>query len=185
MSKNLDSKTLALFLDKAVNKLTGRWILIGGTLLPAVGIDIRSTVDIELIGLGKNERSMSLELMNLADNLDLNIEAINQAADFFLQKIKFDESDLVILQQSKNCKIFRPSASLYLRLKMARLTESDLQDAIEYFKFCRRSKDDIKIKDIKNALRKEQQKKPTEEKLIRLNMLEELVNDELSKLVNR
>ena len=77
---SLDSKLLKQFLTLATQQLRGRWLLVGGTLLPAVGIDTRSTVDIDLVGLGDKEKLQNLELMKIAEQLGLSVESINQAA---------------------------------------------------------------------------------------------------------
>src|SRR5438552_100562 len=126
--KSLNSKLLSDFLKLAGIKLKGRWLLVGGTLLPAVGLEIRSTVDIDLIGISDKEAAQSLELMALAESLGLPVETINQAAAFFLKKIGFQEADLLPLHKGKNATIFRPSIELYLRLKIPRLSASDLLD---------------------------------------------------------
>lgn len=47
--KSLDTKLLKEFLKRAGERLHGDWLLVGGTLLPAVGIDSRSTTDIDLV----------------------------------------------------------------------------------------------------------------------------------------
>ena len=44
----LNPKLLKKLLDAAVEKLDGEWILLGGTLLPALGIESRPTVDVDL-----------------------------------------------------------------------------------------------------------------------------------------
>ena len=53
MNTPLNSTLLTEFLKRAGERLYGEWLLVGGTLLPAVGIDVRATVDIDLLGLGK------------------------------------------------------------------------------------------------------------------------------------
>lgn len=173
--KVLDSKLLKRFLKQASSSLTGRWLLIGGTLLPAIGLDIRATIDIDLIGLGAKEKAQNLELMNLAEALGLSIESINQAAEFFLQKAGYTEADLIPLQTGKHCTIFRPSAALYLKLKVARLSESDLQDSIHYFQYCVKAGDDIDRASISSMLARELAKQASEERKRGLGILAALV----------
>ncbi len=134
--KQLNAHLLKKFLKTASLKLTGEWLLVGGTLLPAVGIDIRATLDIDIIGLGKKEKQQSLELMEIAESLGLSIESINQAADFFLNRLKYTKADLIPLIEGKRCTIYRPSCFLYIKLKSLRLTETDLSDCLSYFDFC-------------------------------------------------
>ena len=137
MSKTLNSKILAEFLKRAGERLEGEWLLVGGTLLPAVGIDVRSTVDIDFLGLGKNEGGHALELMEIAESLGLSVETVNQAASFFLKKAGYDRSDLIVLFKGSAATIFRPSLLLYFKLKLARFTETDQVDCEHYCKFCR------------------------------------------------
>ena len=59
----INAKTMEKFLDIAIKKLSGEWIVIGGTVLPLVGIDYRVTVDIDIINLKfetANNDSLSL-----------------------------------------------------------------------------------------------------------------------------
>ncbi|MCB0408475.1 MAG: hypothetical protein KDD34_09740 [Bdellovibrionales bacterium] len=139
----LNSKLLKKFLKRASEDLTGEWLLVGGTLLPALGIDARATVDIDLINLKSNDNNNLIQLMKLADNLKLPIESINQAAAYFLKDIKYSQSDLFILSKGKKAIIYRPSLALYWKLKIPRLTESDLLDCQHYFDFCK-SQSEIK-----------------------------------------
>ena len=91
--KALDSKLLRSFLKEATSKLKGEWILIGGTLLPAVGLDVRSTVDIDIVNLDPDS-DQALKLMELAEQLGLGVETINQAAAFYVHKLGFTKADI-------------------------------------------------------------------------------------------
>ncbi len=139
--KNLNPALLRKFLRVAGDKLKGKWLLVGGTLLPAVGIEIRSTVDIDLIGLGEREMTQNLELMELAESLGLAVESVNQAAAFFLKKTGYMLEDLLVLHKGKQATIFRPSLALYWKLKAGRLTESDFEDCRHYLRYCRGQND--------------------------------------------
>lgn len=151
----------------------------GGTLLPAVGIDIRATIDIDFVGLGSKEKSQNLEIMNLAQDLGLSIESINQSAEFFLKQVGHTDRDLIPLlegkQAGRRCTIFRPSALLYLKLKIARLSESDLQDAIHYFQYCVKTGDSIDRSAIKSILARELAKEASEERKRSLGILTSIV----------
>lgn len=115
----LNTQLLKKFLKLAGDSLKGDWLLVGGTLLPAVGLDIRSTVDIDLVGLGEREAAQSLELMELAEKLGLGVETINQAAAFFVHKAGYKKADLLTLYKGKSATIYRPSILLYWRLKLS------------------------------------------------------------------
>jgi hypothetical protein len=169
--KVLDAKLLAKFLQLASEKLKGRWLLVGGTLLPAVGIDVRSTVDIDLVGLGDTERLQNLELMELAEKLGLSIESINQAADYFVKNSKYHESDLIPLKRGKSAVIYRPSLQLYWQLKIARLTESDVADCLAYLGYCQGQGDKVSKKFLQEMIKREQRKESSLDKKTRLSNL--------------
>ncbi|PIU00240.1 MAG: hypothetical protein COT74_04710 [Bdellovibrionales bacterium CG10_big_fil_rev_8_21_14_0_10_45_34] len=150
--KTLDIKLMKKFLKLAGSELAGEWLLVGGTLLPAIGLLVRTTVDIDIVGLGPKERAQTLELMQIADKLGLSIESINQAAAFFLKNVKHQKSDLIPIVKGPKATVFRPSVWLYWSLKIKRLSESDLIDCKEYFQFCRNSGDEIEIKALKQLV---------------------------------
>jgi hypothetical protein len=171
---NLNSKTLQLFLKNAVRELKGEWVLLGGTLLPALGIDIRSTVDIDLVGLSKKEAAQNLELMRLASAMGLSIESINQAAAFFLKNVDYTARDLKVLKKSKSAVIYRPSFALYLKLKTARLSPTDLLDCEAYFHYCKRA-DKLDIHEIAAILKRTLESEKSDEKKLRLLELQRIV----------
>lgn len=149
----ITEKTLEKFINKAQKELNGEWVILGGSLLSLLKIQKRVTYDIDIVEL--NQRSQDLALMQIAEDLDMPIETINQAAAFFLEKQKNYKEDLILINANKKFKLFRPNLSLYLRLKMSRATESDINDCITYIKYCLKN-DDIKI----NESRKLREKYP-------------------------
>lgn len=175
MNVILNKKVLSQFLDRAVEQLKGEWLLVGGTLLPAVGLDVRATVDIDLVGLSAKESAQSLELMELAEELKLPVETVNQAAAFFVHKAGYTKSDLLPLRKSRNCVIYRPSLLLYWKLKLARMTETDAIDCQHYFNYCVGQGDAMNRGEIKKALRQAAQAAVSQEVLERILGLEALI----------
>jgi hypothetical protein len=99
----IDSKLMSKFIKKTLTNLEGRWILIGGTVLPLMGIDHRVTMDIDLVNLDfKNSNQQVLQLMETAESLGLPVETINQAGGYFLSKVKDVEEHLVLWDKSKS-----------------------------------------------------------------------------------
>ena len=135
MKSELTPQVLHKFLRKATSRLSGEWILIGGTVLPILGVFHRSTVDIDLIGKSNKEQKQILELLKLSESLGLPVEMINQAGALFLDRIESLEEDLIPLRKTKKCTIYRPDLALYLELKLARLTESDQNDCLEMIRW--------------------------------------------------
>jgi hypothetical protein len=170
----LDAKKLQQFLKKAVDELDGDWVLIGGTVLPALGVDHRVTVDIDLVPLSSQGNDEMLSLMNLAESIGLPVESINSVGVFSLKKILGFERELVLLCEGKSARIFRPQFFLYLKLKYPRLSESDLDDLLMLLKFSRKNGD---VLDIKSCLKwiddqmKKQNKDMSESRLRRIEKL--------------
>lgn len=171
---SLDNKTLKKFLEIAGEKLSGDWILIGGTVLPVLGIHHRATVDIDFVS--KNKKEETLKLMEIADELGLSVETINQAGAFFLYQVPNFEDELILLYKGSRAKIFRPNLLLYLKLKIKRLSESDFLDCVEYIKYSKK-KNELQslggaIKTIKFQINKESDKEKKNRLQQILNLLE-------------
>jgi hypothetical protein len=158
-------------IDSAGDFLEGDWLLLGGALLPAVGVDVRSTVDVDLVCLKRGGAEQTLRLMKLAESLGSPIESVNQAAAHFLDKTGYSRKDLIELSRGKTAVLFRPSVRLYWKLKIPRLTESDLSDCQHYFRFCRGNGDDINGEELRDLVRTELARKPPPEKSRRLKAL--------------
>lgn len=141
--KEINSKLLKKFVQLAVERLSGDWIIIGGTVLPLVNIDVRLTLDID-VAKGKSESpDQTLQLMEIAEDLGLPVEAINQAGSFFLRKIENWEDNLVLIKSSKSCRVFRPDSTLFLLMKIARFSENDFMDCREITKNLKRIGDKV------------------------------------------
>ncbi|MCM0607108.1 MAG: hypothetical protein KA715_13545 [Xanthomonadaceae bacterium] len=138
--KTLNAKLLEQFLNLVIKKLEGEWVLLGGTLIPALGIEYRQTVDIDFVPAGEMTNKTSLELMGLAEKLGIAVESINASAGFFLKKIPDFSERLVSLKKSKSCTIYRPTLDLYLELKLNRASPTDLTDCIQLIQYCKKMK---------------------------------------------
>jgi len=130
--KEIDKNLLNRFMTLAGDRLSGDWIVIGGTALMLKGRQYRVTNDIDVVGPKESTQSDLLILMEIAQNLGLPVEAINQAGAFFLYRIKNWQKKLILVHEGKTAKFYRPNAILYLLLKIQRLSETDLQDCLIY-----------------------------------------------------
>ena len=127
----MNSRTLKKFVEIASERLTGEWVVIGGTVLPILGVDHRVTLDIDFIRIREKEgNSDSLILMEIAEQIGLPIEAVNQAGAYFFSKVENANDHLVILKKGSKCTIYRPDVWLYIALKLGRFTETDLEDCL-------------------------------------------------------
>ncbi|MBU6376642.1 MAG: hypothetical protein KGQ59_11640, partial [Bdellovibrionales bacterium] len=167
----LDSKLLQKLLDAAAETLDGEWLLLGGTLLPALGVDTRPTVDVDLVSLEKSSNEQSLKLMALAESLHLPVETINQAAAYFLEKAGYTRGDLIVLKKGRRATLYRPSVTLFWKLKISRLSESDLSDCLHYLKFSRNRGELVEVAVLNGLVEKALQERPTADRAARLTEL--------------
>jgi hypothetical protein len=125
----LDRPRIAAVVDAVIDRLPGDWLLIGGGLVALWLEPRRLTEDIDLIGL-PGSAADRLALLGLANDLGLPVEALNSAADFFVHRITDWRAHLVLFRSGATGRVFRPSATLFLLLKLARLSEQDLADCL-------------------------------------------------------
>ena len=169
----LTNKLLQKFLKLAGKKLKGDWIIMGGTVLPLLGVNYRVTVDIDLVAIGGDSNSQNLSLMSIADELGLPVETINQAGEYFLSKIKDVDSNLIELYCGESARMFRPNLYLYLKLKISRLTETDCTDCLKYIAYCKKNDPDIDAKKIMKLLITNLKRQSVENKKI---LLQKIIN---------
>ena len=134
----LDAATLRRFVELAGERLAGDWILIGGAVLTLLGVEHRSTVDIDIVGPDEAANAQTMVLMDIAADLDLPVESVNQAGGWFLRRIDGWRDERVELHRGRGATIHLPSATLYLLLKIERLSETDLADCEERLRLARR-----------------------------------------------
>ena len=130
-----DRARITAFLERAGAQLTGDWLLIEGAAAAAWFSTARTTEDIDLIGLAGTSAER-LALMDLAVDAGLPIEAVNSAADFFVRRIDGWRAELVPLVRGPSATVYRPSPTLFLLLKLARLTATDLEDCLGLLAHC-------------------------------------------------
>jgi hypothetical protein len=167
----IDGKLLTRFVKMAGDRLRGRWIIIGGAVLPLVGVHHRVTLDIDIVGPPDAGQDQTLVLMEIAESLGLPMEAINQAGAIFLHRIEAWERNLVVVHSGKSAAIHRPDATLFILLKLMRFTESDLADCLELLKVARAGKEDLDLPRLRRAVRSASDRSPSEEKSARLRSL--------------
>ncbi len=125
----LDRVRLERVVGAVAERLPGDWLLIGGALATLWLEPRRTTEDVDLVGLGGtiDER---LSLMRLAAELGLPVEALNSAADFFVRRIDGWRDELELFRTGAKGRIYRPTVTLFLLLKLERLTGRDLADCL-------------------------------------------------------
>lgn len=141
--KPLDAGRLGRFIRMSGDRLEGDWVVIGGCVLPLLGIAHRVTVDIDLVGPEGATGAQTLKLLELAESMGLPPEAINQAGALFLRRISGWEQRLVLLHGGRTASIYRPDATLFVQLKLGRLSEADLTDCLVMLDYARRNAEQV------------------------------------------
>ena len=146
-----DRSRIQALLQKAGDRLDGEWLLIGGAAAAAWFSPSRTTEDIDLISLAGTQEAR-LALMELAADSSLPIEAVNSAADFFVRRIEGWRDHLVELMRGKTAIIYRPSATLFLLLKLERLSAEDLGDCLAVISHCATTGEPIATERVRTRL---------------------------------
>jgi len=135
MFTGFSKEIVEIFIDRAGKELAGDWVLLGGSLSLLLGITSRVTHDIDIVGPKDARQSDTLKLMQIALDLALPVESINQAAAFFLFKVSNWQNQIVLIHKGAHARIFRPNATLFIQLKIARMSESDSEDILGMIAF--------------------------------------------------
>jgi len=171
----MKKKLIKNVIQKICDRLTGDWILIGGAVLPLLNASDRYTQDIDLVGPKSSIQTETLALMQIAEEEGLPIEAINQAASYFFYKIEGWEKELKLIQKGKKANVYRPTATLYILLKLSRFTESDLEDCLKMIQYAKTIKEKIDQNKIKTAIQKRLQVEQEQSKIGRLKKFLDLI----------
>lgn len=117
------------FVCAVAERLDGEWLLVGGAAAALWFRPERVTEDIDLFGLGGSNRERA-QLLDLAAAESFPLEVVNTTADWFVRRIPDWREQLEVLRRGSRAVIYRPNATLFLLLKCARLSESDLEDCL-------------------------------------------------------
>jgi len=131
--------------------LDGEWLVIGGAAAAGWFSPARTTEDVDVFGL-EGTQAERFALMQFAADAGLPIEAVNSAADFFVRRVDGWRDQLVEWHQGSRSTIYRPTATLFLVLKVARLSQTDLEDCLALVEHCRRTAEPIDAARVMRAL---------------------------------
>ena len=151
MTTTLDRTRVDAIVQCVVDRLPGDWLLVGGALV-ALWLDTRRvTEDVDLVGLAGTGADR-LSLLGLAADLGLPVEALNSAADYFVHQIPDWRQHLELFRTGPAGRIFRPSATLFLLLKVRRLSTRDLEDCLKLIRRCEQDGVEIDTARVRSAL---------------------------------
>jgi len=123
----IDRERIQKAVHAVADRLGGDWLLVGGALVALWIQSRRTTEDVDLVPLGGVE-SPRHALLNFTHELGLPIEALNSAADFFVERIAGWRDEIEVLHRGTRGTIYRPSPTLFLLLKIGRLSARDFAD---------------------------------------------------------
>jgi hypothetical protein len=136
MAADLDGTRIDAIVQSIADRLPGDWLLIGGGLA-ALWFDARRvTEDVDIVGI-EGTGADRLSLLGLAHDLGLPVEALNSAADFFVHRIADWRDQIEPFRVGRSGRIFRPTPTLFVLLKLRRLTTRDLDDCLHLLERCR------------------------------------------------
>ncbi len=157
----IDRALIVRFVEMASNRLAGDWVVMGGAVLPFLGIEHRTTLDIDVAWTKDATSDQMLVLMEIAEQLGLPVEAVNQSGAFFLHRIENWKDNLVVLRKGRQATIFRPDITLFVLLKIGRFTESDMTDCLEFIKHTRGYGEHPDLPRLRRAIRDLERKNDT------------------------
>lgn len=167
----LDRPLLERFVRQAADTVSGDWVVVGGTVLPLLGAGERATYDIDLVPVADASQSDVIRLMEIAEGLGLPVESVNQAGSFFLHRVAGFEEHLVLLHEGSKARILRPDPTLYVSLKVGRLSESDLEDCRAFIAFARSTRESLDRPRLVRLVRQEIRKAGSAPRRQRLEVL--------------
>lgn len=129
--------TIQRFLELAGERLSGDWVIIGGCVPHLLGIGTRTTVDIDIAGPDEAGMGQAVILMEVAEALGLPVESVNPSGAFFLHNIPGWDKDLVEIHRGGTATFYVPNTTLFLLLKIKRLSEADLDDCLQVLQHTR------------------------------------------------
>jgi len=134
----MDTQKIDQILNEVCNNLGGDWLLIGGSLVQLLKANDRATRDIDLVPFDASaeiDPVLRLSFVQMAKKLGLVATSINHSAGFFVRQFHNWESQTKLFLSGPKGKVFRPTTTLFLALKIKRATEVDISDCHAYLKF--------------------------------------------------
>jgi len=123
----LDRARIEEIVTAVADRLEGRWLLVGGAFVALTYEPDRVTEDVDLVGM-EGTQGERYALLDLAFDLGLPVEAVNSAADFFVRRIEGWADEVEVLRVGARATVYKPTSTLFLLLKVARMSERDLRD---------------------------------------------------------
>lgn len=123
----LDQDRIKEIVEAVADRVGGDWLLVGGGLVALWFYNRRVTENIDIVSFS-DKTDARYAIMEVAEALGLPIEAVNSPADFFVRRIPDWKKQTEVLYRGREGVIQRPTPTLFLLLKVQRLSEQDFID---------------------------------------------------------
>lgn len=125
----MERKVVDDLLARADDHLEGDWLLVGGALALVWLDSPRATEDIDLFSI-RGSQADRLALMDLAVAVGLPVEAVNTAAEYYVRRVAGWDRMIQVWQKGARATVYRADPTLFMLLKLRRLSEADLEDCL-------------------------------------------------------
>ena len=136
---SIEATELEKIIKFLTDELGGDWFLTGGSLVKLAFDQSRGTEDVDFLRLAHPElsenKSKHLLYQWLIAN-GLGPEWVNTAVEAFVQDIPEWQKEVVLLREGNRGRLYRPTLTLFVYLKLRRGTEIDLADVQCAIPFC-------------------------------------------------
>ncbi len=167
----IDGATLRRFAQLVGERLTGDWVVLGGSALTLIGIGDRVTLDIDVASARASGQDDTIVLLEIALALGLPVEAVNQAAAFFLRDIPDWRADLTAIHKGPSATVHVPGPTLYVLTKIGRLSSSDLADCTTMLRHARAERIPVDTERLRAAIDRAFDAEPSPPRAERLRAL--------------
>lgn len=127
----MDATRLQQILDYLCDELGGDWLIVGGALVRLLFDGTRGTEDLDLVRLNHpnlSDEGAKAHLFRWLIQNGLGPEWVNSAVEPFVREVTTWQSEIVLVRTGSKGKIFRPTLTLFVYLKLRRATDVDLLD---------------------------------------------------------
>jgi len=145
----LDTVKTKEVLTYLCEELGGDWFLTGGTLVRLQFDASRGTDDIDFVQISHpalNPTQCKNQLYQWLIQNGLGPEWVNDAVEPFLRSVPDWQSETREMQSGSKGRIFRPTLTLFIYLKLKRGTEIDLEDIRSAIPHCPEGLDEKKFR---------------------------------------
>ena len=136
----MDTSDIEKILNYLCQELGGEWLIAGGSLVRLAFDSSRGTEDLDLMRVKDSAQSNDASRNKLYQWLiarGLGPEWVNDAMEPFVREADGWEGQLVLLREGTKGKIYRPSLTLFVFLKLRRGTDIDIEDIKKAIPFCK------------------------------------------------